>query len=297
VALWPQSPGPSCRTFFGQATEGSFPPPYGRGTIHLSEIGGNASTAAYTPFSFVLRTPACNYTFGPPKLNTYTTDSLVKLNLTQPAGGLAECPGDSDCGRGFWFAATLGGHFALLDTAGPGTVCPAYFARVNDGDASSGTFVAVEAAEGTQPAWVTEGYVGSYAGGQTLGFNVTLNAEPCGGVYTVDWASLSPGTAELGSYTLAAGAATAAFEATDPLTCWSECAAAGYNIAWDASGEPPPPAAAAAAAAVSMAGHAADVSPSSSITPHPRHPAPPPNHQTPLHNSSRNVPKEQLEAA
>ena len=239
MALSPQSAGPSCRIFFGHASPDAFPPPYGSGSIDLYDADGAPSTAAYTPASLVLRTPDCNYTFGAPALNSYTANPLAKLAPTGPQDG-ADCAKTPECGRGYWFAATLGGFFALLDTAGPGTQCPAYFARVDSGgDASSGTFSAVAETDGALPSWAPAGCTGRYAGGQTLGFNLTLDTTACSGPYGVDWASLAPGSATLGSFE--AGAATVAYESAVSPSCRSQCAEAGYNIAWDSAGEPPPP--------------------------------------------------------
>jgi hypothetical protein len=230
-----------CPTLFGTAAEGSGPPPYGRGTLHLYDSDQESYNVTYSPSSFVVKVQNCTFTFKGPELNSKSGGGLRKIALTKP-GDSESCPSpENPCGKGFW-VANSSGVLVAMDTAE--TPCPAYFFLIKPGsDDTMGQFGLVAWALGGMMQWKPEGsnldLITGYYENKDIYSTVWIADEStgCTQVYEVDNSTLALGSFSQGA--IDPGSASVDFLSAVPSSCPSDCVKGGYNAFWDASGAPP----------------------------------------------------------
>jgi hypothetical protein len=232
IVFSPRAGDASCEAYFGFVDANSVPPPYGSGSITLYDSSQNRFTATYTPTSFVvLKDETCTYSFGGPKLNAQSGESMYKMMLSSPMEG-SSCPARSDpCHQSYWVTATKGGILAFVD--GASAACAAFFAAVDKGDEAQGSFAIRGVALERETSWVPAGYSGTYSA--TAGsLKVVINIPGCAATYTLDPASVMAGSSP--AATISPGSAILDFVGTSSPSCPINCVSHGYNAAWDATG-------------------------------------------------------------
>ena len=223
-----------CQTYFGYSLDGSTPPPYGSGTIKIYDYMQNQYIASYTPGSFMVKVDTCSYFFGGPQMNTDSTDGLYKMVYDMSSGSACPAASTTTCYESYWVTASALGVLAFIDTSS--SACPAFFAVADDGsNQDQGTFTIAGVALMRSPSWVPQGYTGSYSAAQGT---ISITTPGCTVGYKLDQ-SMAPVTMSFASSgaPAQAGSATLGFIGASSPACPTVCAANGYNVAWDSTGD------------------------------------------------------------
>ena len=241
IVFAPKATANACDTFFGFIDGQSTPPPDGSGTILLYDLMQNQYVGTYSPGSLVVSTGPCTYYFAVTQANPTSGDGLYKLVLDDQGLLGSTCPeaGSTPCYKDYWATVSADGVLAFVD-AGAGS-CPAFFALAGPGsDGSQGTLTVVGVSTKRATAWAPPGYGGAYT---AAAGTVTLRAPGCAGTYKIDSTSAATLVLPVKAPIAYPGAATLSFvgaTAKGAAACPVDCFEKGYNVIWDASGEPPP---------------------------------------------------------
>jgi hypothetical protein len=231
VFLSPNSINAQCPFYFGTATEGSIPPPYGSGTLYLYSSTREQINATYSPESLQFRADGCAFTFAGPTLNTLSAGSLHKVALAGPRLG-SGCPApENPCGRSYWIA-NASTVVAFMDAAPSPAVCPALLFFVSQGDARRGKLALF--LHGVGGAWAPAPSLPAIEGEYDESGRVTVRKAGCNQTYAVDLATLMLGAIPV--LDTPPGSAYASFREAVPASCSTACVQGGYNAFWDASG-------------------------------------------------------------
>jgi hypothetical protein len=242
----PRSEGAGCNLYFGLASEGAVPPPYGSGTVVLYDYMQNMYVATYTPTSFTVAAGPCTYYFSGPQLNSASGGGVAKIALEGSLSG-SGCPSGDDaasCYQSYWVTGNgATGVFGFVD-AGRGP-CPALFAVADQSSTPMrGTLIVIGAARSQEATWVPEGYNVTY---DAEGMSIKMQTPGCHGAYKIDsygggGSGSGGGSGDSGGLTfpdggppVSPGTATLAYNQSN-CSAVPPCMRDGYNAVWDAQG-------------------------------------------------------------
>jgi hypothetical protein len=168
-------------------------------------------------------------------MNSASVDGMYKVVLDgEPEGPACAEAASSPCFGSYWVTASASGVLGFVDTANGGP-CPAFFAVADAGSSQEqGTMTIAGVAVMQSTAWVPPGYSGAY---NAASRTVQITTPGCAVTYKADPAVPPAG---LEFPTSAApplpGSATVEYFEASSSSCPADCAAGGYNVAWDATG-------------------------------------------------------------